>query len=72
MIVPHQAIITIDIELMERLKDGKVQGPVEPKNRTILSINGASKDDCTAKVSEVMSFLVQACSELSNFSNAQE
>jgi hypothetical protein len=49
---PHQAIITLSVEVMERLKDGRVSGIPIDKSSKLYTVTGKNLEECKEKVNE--------------------
>jgi hypothetical protein len=52
--LPHQCIITINIDLYERLPNGMVKPPAINRHAEVFTIMGDSKKDCYKKISEFL------------------
>tara|TARA_Y100000310_G_C20203280_1_gene587918 strand:+ start:335 stop:565 length:231 start_codon:yes stop_codon:yes gene_type:complete len=72
MKVPHKALISVEIELLERLNDGKVKPTSFKKHRTVFHIDGTSEEECREKVTEAMTFFGQSCLLLSQNTNTNQ
>jgi hypothetical protein len=51
---PHQAVILVKIEMMERLPNGQVSGRPVYKNSKLLSVVGKSYDECMNNLQELL------------------
>lgn len=51
--IPHQAIITIKVEIMEKLRTGEVSGKPKEVTRKHFTISGSSLQDIKDKVNQL-------------------
>jgi hypothetical protein len=58
-LAPHQAIITINCDIMENLPSGHVSGLTIKKLTKLLSIKGKDFDECLQKAEKLLSQMHQ-------------
>ena len=51
---PHQSIIVVTSEVMERLKDGRMSGIPVDKSNDLFTIYGKNFEDCQEKTNQAI------------------